>query len=58
MKLTSPFEQFEIQRVIPMEIGVLDISITNSTIYMAMAVAVYMVLYKENVEEGLVVPSR
>lgn len=55
----SPFEQFEIQRIVPLELGgALDVSITNSTVYMALAVAVYMVLYKINIEQGKVVPGR
>lgn len=55
----SPFEQFEIQRIVPLELGgAVDISITNSTVYMAIAVGVYMVLYKINIEGGKVVPGR
>jgi hypothetical protein len=34
----SAFEQFEILRLIPLGVGKLDISITNSTIFMAIAV--------------------
>ena len=33
-------------------------SITNSTVYMAMAVGVYVLLYKLNIEGGKVVPGR
>lgn len=55
----SPFEQFEIHRIIPMRIGeTLDLSITNSTIYMVFAVVVYMILYKINIEGGTIVPGR
>jgi hypothetical protein len=55
----SPFEQFEIHRIIPMKLGeTLDISITNSTIYMVFAVGVYMILYKINIEGGTIVPGR
>lgn len=55
----SPFEQFEIQRIIPMELGgAMDVSITNSTVYMGIAVGVYMLLYKINIEQGKVVPGR
>ena len=55
----SPFEQFEIHRIIPMKLGeTLDISITNSTIYMVFAVVVYMILYKINIEGGTIVPGR
>lgn len=53
----SPFEQFEIHRIIPIG-DTLDISITNSTVYMVFAVGVYMILYKINIEGGTVVPGR
>lgn len=57
--ISSPFEQFEIQRIVPIQIGeTLDISITNSTIYMIYALVIYMVLYKINIEKGKVVPGR
>lgn len=53
----SPFEQFEIHRIV--KIGdTFDISITNSTVYMVFAVAVYMILYKINIEGGTIVPGR
>jgi F-type H+-transporting ATPase subunit a len=54
----SPFEQFEIHRIIPIQLGELDLSITNSTIYMIYALVIYTVLYKINVEKGKVVPGR
>jgi F0F1-type ATP synthase membrane subunit a len=55
----SPFEQFEIHRIVPMQLGeTLDISITNSTIYMMYAIIIYTVLYKINIEKGKVVPGR
>ena len=55
----SPFEQFEIQRILPIRLGdTMDISITNSTVYMAFAVGVYLVLYKINIEQGTLVPGR
>ncbi len=56
--LASPFEQFEIKRLIPIRGEVIDISVTNATVYMMLAVGVYMVLYKINIENGKVVPGR
>lgn len=59
LKLTSPFEQFEINRIIPLQLGdTLDLSITNSTIYMLYALLIYHVLYKINIERGTLVPGR
>jgi hypothetical protein len=55
----SPFEQFEIHRILPIRLGeTLDLSITNSTVYMMIAVGVYMLLYKINIEGGTIVPGR
>ena len=55
----SPFEQFEIHRIVPIRLGeTLDISVTNSAIYMGIAVGVYMLLYKVNIEGGTIVPGR
>jgi len=54
----SPFEQFEIITIIPIELGAIDISITNSTIYMLYALGIYLVLYKMNIEKGRLVPGR
>ena len=54
----SAFEQFEILRLIPLGFGKFDISITNSTVFMALAVIYWVVLYKSNVEKGGLVPSR
>jgi hypothetical protein len=39
--IASPFEQFEIIRIIPLKFGALDLSITNSTVYLAFAFAIY-----------------
>ncbi len=54
----SAFEQFEILRLVPLGFGKFDISITNSTVFMALAVLYWVVLYKSNVEKGGLVPSR
>jgi len=57
--LASPFEQFEIHRIIPIQLGdTLDLSITNSTIYMLYALIIYHVLYKLNIERATLVPGR
>ena len=57
----SPFEQFEIHRIVPMRLGeTVDISVTNATVYMMIAVGVYMLIYKTNIEGpgGKIVPGR
>ena len=55
----SFFDQFELIRVIPIHpFGNLDISVTNSTIFMLLAVGFFIFVYKTNVEEGNLVPGR
>lgn len=56
--IASPFEQFEVNRIIPLQLGVLDLSITNSTVYMLYAVIIYQIIYKINIAEGKLVPGR
>lgn len=53
----SHFDQFEIIRLVPIHpIGNLDISITNSTIFMLIAVGTFYGLMK--IEKGYLVPTR
>ena len=56
----SAFDQFEIIRIIPLHLfGNLDISITNSTIFMFIALIYLIVLYSvSGIKEGSLVPSR
>jgi hypothetical protein len=55
----SIFEQFEIFRIIPIHpFGNLDISITNSTIFMAIAVGIFYLLYQINLANGKLIPER
>ncbi len=51
------FDQFEIIRILPIHpFGNLDISITNSTIFMLTAVGAFYTLTK--LEKGYLVPTR
>jgi len=53
----SPFEQFEISRLLPIHpFGNFDISITNSTIFMVIAAGFFLFIF--NMEKGLVIPTR
>jgi hypothetical protein len=53
----SHFDQFEIIRIIPIHpFGNLDISITNSTIFMLIAVGSFYGLMQ--IEKGNIVPTR
>lgn len=56
----SAFEQFEIIRIIPIHpIGNLDISITNSTIFMIIGVGIFYIIYNINIKKGgKIVPTR
>lgn len=56
----SAFEQFEIIRLVPLHLfGNIDISITNSTVFMLIALIFFYVLYSiSGLKEGVLVPSR
>lgn len=56
----SVFEQFEITKWVDLEIeGLIDLSITNATIFMLISVLVYWSMFRASgLEEGKLVPSR
>jgi ATP synthase subunit 6 len=56
--IASPFEQFEIIRLLPIKLGILDLSITNATVYLAFAFLIYVIAYKINIDRGYLVPTR
>jgi ATP synthase subunit 6 len=53
------FDQFEIIRILPIHpFGNLDISITNSTIFMFIVIILFYVLFTMENKKGLIVPTR
>ncbi len=56
--MASPLEQFEIHEIVPLSIGSLDISITNSTAYMAAALALSTGFLAIGVRRAAMVPGR
>jgi F-type H+-transporting ATPase subunit a len=54
----SPLEQFEIERLIPLHIGGLDVSFTNSALFMVIATALVTLLLTASVSRGALVPGR
>lgn len=56
--MAGPLEQFEIHEIVPLSIGSLDISITNSTAYMAAALALSTGFLAIGVRRGAMVPGR
>ena len=56
--MASPLEQFEIHQIVPLSIGSLDISITNSTAYMAAALALSAGFMAIGVRRAAIVPGR
>lgn len=56
--MASPLEQFEIHEIVPLSIGALDISITNSTAYMAAAFALSVGFLAIGVRRAAIVPGR
>jgi len=60
MNAYSAFDQFEIIRLLPIHpFGNLDISVTNATVFMILAIVTWQYLVKVNIEEnGTIVPHR
>lgn len=55
--MSSPMEQFVIKPIIPLEIGGVDISFTNSSLFMVLAVAVSFLLLRLCLQKRSIVPS-
>lgn len=56
--LASPFEQFEIVSYIPMKIGTLNISFTNSSLYALIVVVLVSLLFSLATTKATIVPHR
>jgi F-type H+-transporting ATPase subunit a len=54
----SPLDQFKIERIVPLHIGGLDISITNSTVMMVIAIALITLFLVLSTRRRSLVPSR
>lgn len=56
--INSPLEQFEINRLIKLEIGWLDLSLTNSTIAMIIATITFILLCNFTLVNSKLIPTR
>ncbi|GIL39604.1 F0F1 ATP synthase subunit A [Roseiterribacter gracilis] len=56
--MSSPLEQFKIEKIVPLKIGAYDVSLTNSGLFMLVAVAVATLLLIVGMRRGSLVPSR
>jgi len=54
----NPLEQFAIQRIVPLHIGGIDVSITNSTVFMVLAIALITLFLTLSMRSGALVPTR
>lgn len=54
----SPMAQFEIHRFIPMEAGGIDVSFTNSSLFMVIALSAITLFLSLSMRRGALVPSR
>lgn len=54
----SPLEQFQIERLIPLHIGSVDVSYTNSALLMTIAVVLIALLLIAGTSRGALVPGR
>ncbi len=56
--MASPLHQFEIQPIVPIELGGIDISITNSALWMAIAAVTATAVMVLPVRRGALIPGR
>jgi F-type H+-transporting ATPase subunit a len=56
--VASPVEQFELKPLIPIEIGGVDLSFTNSALFMALAVVAAAVFLTQSMRGRQLVPNR
>ena len=56
--MASPVEQFRLTPLVPIEIGDVDISLTNSSAFMIAAVAVVTLFLTLSMRSGKLVPGR
>jgi F-type H+-transporting ATPase subunit a len=54
----SPMEQFEIKRLIPLHLGGLDVSYTNSALWMTIAIALMLFFFVYGMRNRALVPGR
>lgn len=54
----SPLTQFEIHQILPVTVGTMDLSFTNSSLFMAVALGVIWLFFKCSVSRPLLVPGR
>lgn len=54
----SPLEQFQIHRLVPIRIGDLDLSFTNSALFMVIAVLAITLLMTQGIKARALVPGR
>jgi F-type H+-transporting ATPase subunit a len=56
--VANPLSQFEIRRIVPIEIGGYDLSFTNSSAYMVLAAALITVFFTASMGARAMVPGR
>ena len=54
----SPMEQFEIKRLVPLHLGGLDVSYTNSALWMTIAIALMLFFFVYGMRNRAMVPGR
>ena len=55
--MSNPMEQFTIKPIIPIEVGGVDISFTNSSLFMVLAVVVSTLVFGLCLRKRTIVPS-
>lgn len=54
----DPMEQFEIKSIIPLDLGALDISFTNSSLWMVISIAVALIFFFMSTSRRSLIPGR
>ena len=54
----NPMEQFEVKRLIPLHLGGLDVSYTNSALWMTIAIALMLFFFVYGMRNRALVPGR
>lgn len=56
--MSNPMEQFEIKPIVPLKFGDVDISFTNSSLYMLISVAVAVLIFSICLRKRTIVPGK
>ena len=56
--MADPIHQFEIKKIVPLELNNIDISFTNSSMFMILAILVVFIFLILSIKNKKIIPSR